>query len=513
MRSYTKPVMASVYLLCFALAASVVFPLVRVWAAPRFHRMFPRMSVNFAVATLGYWVGLGAIGWRFPAVLPWAAAASGAGWVWLWWRSRDGYGRSRRLPPGSLAPLPIEPWLDRFHYTKLGRRYGSIYKTSHFFHPMICIMNLDSGLRLLKEHDDRRIRSPKVMADRFLPCGFLRGMDPENHSTYRRLVQSLITPQVLAAWEPTIAVDLRPLLEELSTHRDGVSARPAWGELLARSFARLFFGIAPGTPEYVQLRAGFATIKKVSDRRIAVRWLPSERYTQRTLSELTALLARQTAPGSLLAELRRQPEFAGDAQALRLLLFIAYLSASDVEGYLQWLLKTLCDYPAAGLRLRAELDGGVAQTEPDAFARMFALETLRRNQVEHLYRRVLEEFEWEGYRFPKGWLVRICLAEAHRDETVFAEAGGFCPERFRETPPQNQFLPFGAYQRSCPGDKITHVVSRVFLDTLTREWDWRQVGSAQEDYHAWHWTPGANFRVVLTKRASAAQALGGMSHS
>jgi fatty-acid peroxygenase len=487
--------------LCFVLAASAVFPLVRVCVVPRFWRMFPRVSVNFALASVSYWAGLGAMGWWFPAFLPVAAAASLVGWAWLWWRSRDGYGRRRRLPPGSLAPLPLGPWFDRFYYTQQRRRHGSIYKTSHFFHPMICIMNLDAGLRLLKAHDDRKIRSPKVMADRFLPCGFLRGMDPENHATYRRLVQSLITPQVLAAWEPTIASDLRPLIEELSTHRDGVSTRPAWGELLARSFARLFFGIAPDTPDYATLRAAFATIKKVSDRRISVRWLPSERQTQRTLAQLTALLQRQTAPGCLLAELRRQPQFAGDPQALRLLLFIAYLSSSDVEGFLQWLLKTLCDYPQAGLELRAEFERGVSQNEPDSLSRRFVLETLRRNQVEHLYRRVLEEFEWEGYRFPKGWLVRICLADAHRDERVFAEPSGFCPERFREPPPQSEFLPFGAYQRSCPGDKITHVMARVFLETLTTGWDWRQEGPAREDYHAWHWTPGADFRVVLTKRA------------
>ena len=489
---------SSAYLL---LAGSLTIPLLHLCLVPRFIRMFPRAGAMFAGATLGYWALLGAIAWWLPVMLPWAAAVSAAGWAWIWWRSRDDYGRSRQLPPGSLAMLPLQPWMDRFYYTKLGRRYGPIYKTSHHFHPMICFMNIDSSLRLLKAHDDRQIRSPKVMADRFLPCGFLRGMDPANHATYRRLLQSLITPPVLAAWEPTIARDLRPILADLQTHPEGAYAKPGWDIFLLRSFARLFFGIHPESAGFAQLAQGFQVIKLVSDRRISVPWLPSERRTRQTLDELSGLLMRQTAPDCLLAELRRQPDFSPDPQSLRLLLFVVYLSSSDVAGLLQWLLKMLCDHPEAGLQLRAEVDAGITQMEPDSFARRFTLETLRLNQVEHLYRRVLEDFEWDGYRIPKGWLLRVCLSDAHRDPAVFNHAADFRPDRFLDPPPQSEYLPFGAYQRSCPGDKISHVISRVFLSTLTSECDWRQVGECEVSYAAWHWIPGYQFRVLLTPRA------------
>lgn len=492
---------------CLLLAATLAIPLLHICLMPRFFAMFPRVGWTFSFATAGYWAVLGFVAWLNPGLLPWLAAASLAAWLWVWWRSRDDYGRAQKLPPGSLAPVPRGPWQDRFHYLELGRRYGPIFKTSHFFHPMICVMKLDSALKLLKAHDDKSIRSPKVAADRFLPCGFLRGMDPDQHAIYRRLVQSLITPQVLAAWEPTIAGDLRAVLEQLGQARDGVLAKPYWETFVQRSFSRLFFGIAPETPEFAQLMAGIALIRRVSDRRISVAWLPSERRTQRTLEELSRMFERQTTPGCLLDELRRQPQFAHDPQAHRLLVFMHYLAGSDVVGMNQWLLKMLCDHPEAGLRLRAEIDAGVDQTGPEALARRLTLETLRHHQVEHLYRRVLEDFEWEGFRIPKGWLLRICLAEAHRDPQVFSGAAEFRPERFLENPPsQAEYLPFGAFHRSCVGDKVTHLMARTFLTTMTSEWNWRQVGRAHEGYEAWHWIPGKDFHVVLTKRGAEERA-------
>ena len=117
-------------------------------------------------------------------------------------------------------------------------------------------------------------------------------------ATYRRLLQSLITPPVLAAWEPTIARDLRPILADLQTHPEGAYAKPGWDIFLLRSFARLFFGIHPESAGFAQLAQGFQVIKLVSDRRISVPWLPSERRTQRPTdaANRSGLPVGRTAP-------------------------------------------------------------------------------------------------------------------------------------------------------------------------------------------------------------------------
>ena len=225
--------MVAAQVVLLLVAASPVAPMVNLVARPRFVRTFPRVGVAFGIIILLCGGTLILVALQFPSLLPWLAAASLGCDLALWWRSRSSYGSGQRWPPGSLAILPLQPWIDRWHYTKLSQVHGPIYKASHFFHPMVCLMNLESGLRLLKEQDDVRLRSPKVAAGRFLPCGFLRGMDPENHTTYRRVVQSLITPRVLAAWELSISHDVSQALSELASSPHGVYAKPVWDQLFA----------------------------------------------------------------------------------------------------------------------------------------------------------------------------------------------------------------------------------------------------------------------------------------
>ena len=482
-------------------AASPLWPLLNLVARPRFVSTFPRAVISFGGFIALYLATLGIAAVWCPSTLPWLAAAAVAWNLGLWWRSRDRYGASRRLPPGSLAILPPGPWIDHWHYAGLARIYGPIFKASHFFHPMVCVMNLESGLRLLKEHDDIRLRSPKVAADRFLPCGFMRGMEPENHQVYRKLIQSLITPRVLAAWEPSIGVDVSEALSALERSPDGVYAKPMWDRVLMRSFSRVFFGITPGSDAFRQLEAAFETVALIANRRISVPWLPSERRIERVLADLCHLLRQQTAPECFLAELRRQPEFADSEQALRLLVFMMYLGASDMAGLLQWTMKVACDFPDEVARVRVAVEQSAPGASLGSLCRRFTLETLRRHQVEHLYRRVLEDIEWEGFHIPKGWLLRVCLAEAHRDPAVFSNPAGFEPDRLAPDPPsQSQFLPFGAFRRSCLGEGVTHTFLGQFLRTMVRDWNCRQVGESHEDYRAWHWTPGSDFRFSLEPR-------------
>ena len=483
-------------------AASIAMPLANFSVRPKLVRTFPRVAAIFGLAVLLYLAILTLLAWQLPILLAGAAAAVVCLWTLIWWRSRETYGRSRQLPPGSLAPLQVQPWRDRRYYTSLARKYGPIYKTSHFFTPMVCVMRLDSALRLLKEHDDVHLRSPKVAADRFLPCGFLRGMDPVDHKCYRRVVQAIMTPQIVSAWERSIAADVEEALAEL-TAQPNAYARPVWDRLLLRSFTRLFFGIAPGTEAFTTLEAGYSTLAQVSSRRIAVPWLPSERTAERTFSNLTGLLRRQVADDCFLAELRRQAEFAESEQVLRMLLLMVQLSGQDMAGLVQWLVKTLCDDPAVTERLRGELHREGVSTSSASLLHRFILETLRRNQVEHLYRRVLVEIEWEGYRIPKGWLLRVCLADAHRDAAVFDDPDGFRPDRFLgDGPSQSEFLPFGAFRRTCLGDGVTFAFARQFLAAAVRDWDWQQVGASHEDYLGWHWTPGSDFRLSVQRRGT-----------
>ena len=55
----------------------------------------------------------------------------------------------------------------------------------------------------------------------------------------------------------------------------------------------------------------------------------------------------------------------------------------------------------------------------------FLSEELRLSQSEYLYRRVMEDFTFEGFRFPRGWMVRSCTSESHRFDSPLPAAEEF----------------------------------------------------------------------------------------
>ena len=56
-------------------------------------------------------------------------------------------------------------------------------------------------------------------------------------------------------------------------------------------------------------------------------------------------------------------------------------------------------------------------------------ESLRLEQSEYLARRTTADIRFHGYRFPKGWRVRICIREGHRSADAFDRPDEFDPDR------------------------------------------------------------------------------------
>ena len=99
-------------------------------------------------------------------------------------------------------------------------------------------------------------------------------------------------------------------------------------------------------------------------------------------------------------------------------------------------------------------------------------------EVRRLYRffpavaaRVKQDFEWQGYRFPKGTRVLLDLHGTNTDPRTWKAADAFLPDRFRATPqdPFN-FIPQGGggYHENhrCPGEWITVSQMKTFCDFL-----------------------------------------------
>ncbi|MBK6805586.1 MAG: cytochrome P450 [Betaproteobacteria bacterium] len=84
------------------------------------------------------------------------------------------------------------------------------------------------------------------------------------------------------------------------------------------------------------------------------------------------------------------------------------------------------------------------------------METLRLEQSEFLYRRVAKPFEVDGYTVPAGWILRLCVNEAHRDPAVFEDPDRFDPGLRDRAWSRNEYSPFGGHTHGCMGAHLAH---------------------------------------------------------
>ena len=89
---------------------------------------------------------------------------------------------------------------------------------------------------------------------------------------------------------------------------------------------------------------------------------------------------------------------------------------------------------------------------------------------------VNDNFDLLGYGLPPGTIVGTQSWSSHRDSVVFASPDSFLPDRWLEThtdPSQlalmhQHLMPFGAGSRLCGGQNLAHLVIRVIISSIVR---------------------------------------------
>ena len=87
--------------------------------------------------------------------------------------------------------------------------------------------------------------------------------------------------------------------------------------------------------------------------------------------------------------------------------------------------------------------------------------------------RVRQEFDWQGYHFPKGRRALLDLYGTNHDSRLWENPEAFLPERFRQwNESRFNFIPQGGgdyyTNHRCPGEWITIELIKVSLDFLTQ---------------------------------------------
>ncbi|XP_065877491.1 taxadiene 5-alpha hydroxylase-like [Euphorbia lathyris] len=105
-----------------------------------------------------------------------------------------------------------------------------------------------------------------------------------------------------------------------------------------------------------------------------------------------------------------------------------------------------------------------------------AMETLRMYPPPFFtLRKVVKDFEYEGFQIPKGWQVMGATFMAHMNDGIFPNASEFDPTRFKKqvSIPPYSFIAFGGGPRICPGNEFAKIETLITIHNLVTQFTWK----------------------------------------
>jgi cytochrome P450 len=224
---------------------------------------------------------------------------------------------------------------------------------------------------------------------------------------------------------------------------------------------------------------------KESDLRALMADLPREPSEPSIMASLVAMLSGEAGR----SDEERSEKILGNAA------YMLHLGWQDLSGLAAWLVVECARRPELLQAVR---------TDPDTAARVVD-ETLRLHQSEYLYRKANADIRVADFVIPKGWLIRLCVREAHRSEAHFREPDSFDAGRFEDgcpygRPSPDRFQPFGVDHHRCIGNDLTYKIGRLLVEELAH-YQLRVVREASDSVGTRHWrhvTPGRRMRLQLS---------------
>jgi len=469
--------------------------------APRFAVAYPDLAPKLRLA-----IGVAAMPvlatYLFWPNLLWLLTAGAALFIVLeGWRARPSWGRRRGLPPGSLGIFPAT-WADDRYYLRQSQNHGPIFKTSNFLRPTVCVVGLEPGIRILTEHADK-LETPRLPFAEFVPGGMLRYMPEPQHQRYRAIFGQALKPTLIQQFESAFVTIIKRTLDDISVKscasENGINPLPCLDNMMMELWLLLFFAIGRDSAESERLLTLYPIIDITNPTKASSRQIRQAVNCIKEMVEQQPANWRETVPPCLLsAILADNPANAKDPVVIGNLIYLLTTTRADMSALLCWIMKNACDH-SEWLECIACAPAG--DSPPLSLAERFVMETLRMRQSEFLYRTVIREFSYGGFRIPKGWLLRICVWESHRDPAVFEQPDRFNPDRFIDRSyKRSEYSPFGASTRACLAPYLVTFVARIFVSELAAGFT---LGSRAfgpiELASSRHWAPGSSFRVQMQR--------------
>jgi retinoid hydroxylase len=407
-----------------------------------------------------------------------------------------------------MSPLPLPPgksglpWIgetiafitDPDFANKRRQQYGAIFRTHIIGRPTVVMSGAAANKFILATHFDKfswRDGWPDNFKELLGASLFLQ--EGAEHQRNRKLLMPAfhgkalvnyvatmteITDRYLAKWEQTEILTWFPELKHLTFEIAScllIGSQPgAETAKLSQWFTELTQGLFTLPLRWSQTTYGRALAARDAildhiDRVVL------DRQKHPTQDALGLLVQSQDEAGNRLsiAELK--------VQAL-LLLFAGHETTTSLVASL---CMALAQHPEVLAQARAEQQqlGIDTPITLDCLKQMTYLDRVLR-EVERMYapigggfRGVVEEFEFNGYRVPKGWQVLYRIPEAHFDKEIYPAPDAFDPDRFNPDryeykPSDYTFVTYGGGSRICIGMAFAQMELKIIAASLLRRYSW-----------------------------------------
>ncbi|WP_262030861.1 cytochrome P450 [Microvirga sp. Mcv34] len=354
------------------------------------------------------------------------------------------------------------------------RRYGGdLFEARLMLRRTVCMTGPEAAKLFYDPHRFiRRGAMPEPIRSTLLGKGGVQGLDDQQHRRRKEMFLSLMTPESIRHLGTLVAEHWRAQARGWAA-MDRVVLYPALHPVLTRAVCA-WAGVPLADAEVPQrtgeLVALFDAAAAVGPRHLwsrLARWR-AERWV--------GGIVEQVRTGQLRPPERSPLEIIATHRDLNGVLLPARVAAVELLNLLRptVAVSVFITFAAHALQLHPECRQRLEE-DKDNYVDLFVQEVRRSYPFfPAVMARVRDDFDWNGYRFPRGRSVMLDLYGTNHDPRTWDKPEEFRPERFRQWDrgPFN-FIPQGGGEHHvthrCPGEWITIELMKVAVGVLARD--------------------------------------------
>jgi fatty-acid peroxygenase len=358
------------------------------------------------------------------------------------------------------------------------RRYGTnIFQTRLMLQPFICMSGAEAA-RIFYDnsHFIRQKAAPRRVQKTLFGVGGIQGTDDELHWSRKQMFMSLMPPESIRRLSDLTADQWRAYIHKWEK-MDQVWLFDEAEEILCRAVC-LWAGVPLKEPE-VRMRTNHFEAMIESPAAVGPKhW--RGRFERKRAEKWAGGLIEEVRAGILSVPEGCALQVIAQHQDPNGELLNRHVAAVELINVLRptVAIARYIVFTALALHEHPEYRSALIKDQ-DGFRECFVQEVRRFYPFfPMVVARVRDDFEWNGYHFPKGRKVALDLYGTNHDPKRWEKPDEFQPERFRERVEDDAFafIPQGGgdyfLHHRCPGERITIELMKVALGFLTQGMDY-----------------------------------------